>query len=785
MSSTKTLENIPYTYRNAPVPGGGFVTGFVFHPKKPDILYARTDIGGVYRYNFDTRKWKSLIDRVTVPGRWECYPLSIAVDNNNPDRLYIISGDWETSFLCRSDNRGENFDYFPLPGGVHGNAPGRGTGERLHIDPYNPDVIYLGTQHDGMFISYDRGENWQSVFVSAPGGNSESNIAFIWLDPRSGKKGVPCTTMVVSTSGQENSPGNNVRGGSLYVSFDAGKSFALLPGQPAPPSQGNYPGFVGQRASFDSGRLYITMASVLNSWKGFDGYACDMGGKQFGCVLEYTIPENSGDITVRRITPSTGAVKADENGIAPCGFGGICCDVNNSGRLICSTQAADGDSIFLSKDGGDSWREILHGLDTGIMNFTVPYMKPQYNGNANLIHWLSDVKINPFDSNQALFNTGTGIFMTENLCDAADGKPSIWSPSCDGVEETVHLNVYSPPTGNKKVIDIIGDLGGFAFSDLDKPCENSFADEAGNRYITCLNADYPDNNSNLVAVTARGNWKGKTTGGLILSEDQCDTWTRLPDPVGITDKIDKLIQDIRQPNTNSGWTAISSDSKRIVWCVGEGNLLPCQCVVYTDDRGNIWHKSKVLDLSGNEVSRGTLKVFSDRINPDIFYGFGNDSSFYVSIDKAAEFKQIQSPPGFPALELGGMDTVHPAEIRGQIGKSVVWISAGDGGLWKIDYSENPKKPIYRRVSAEGDSIFKQGMGKPLREGDCDTLYVNGIIGGVYGFWRSADEGKSFARINNDNQMYGNIMSIAGDPRTAGQFYIATGSRGLLYGMEKK
>ena len=42
----RITAQIPYRYHNAPIPGGGYVTGFVFHKKVPGILYARTDIGG-------------------------------------------------------------------------------------------------------------------------------------------------------------------------------------------------------------------------------------------------------------------------------------------------------------------------------------------------------------------------------------------------------------------------------------------------------------------------------------------------------------------------------------------------------------------------------------------------------------------------------------------------------------------------------------------------------------------------------------------------------------------
>ena len=68
-------------------------------------------------------------------------------------------------------------------------------------------------------------------------------------------------------------------------------------------------------------------------------------------------------------------------------------------------------------------------------------------------------------------------------------------------------------------MDIVGDLGGFAFRNLDEPCKNSFDDSEGNRYITCINADISDADSNLGIVTARGNWKGKTKGGLVRTCD--------------------------------------------------------------------------------------------------------------------------------------------------------------------------------------------------------------------------------------------------------------------------
>jgi hypothetical protein len=786
MSANVKTEYIPYVYKHAPVPGGGFVTGFCFHPKVKDILYARTDIGGVYRYDFSEKTWISLMNHVKHTEKWESYPLSIALDVNHPEWLYIASGDYKSNYLCRSKDFGKHFEYFQIPAEVHGNAPGRGTGERLAVDPCSSNIIYFGSQTKGLLVSEDLGETWRSLSVGTAQGKAESDISFVWIDSRSSKDG-RCQTIVVSTSGKENSPGKNIRACSLYISRDAGKTFSPLPGQPSADSFGNYPGFVGQRASFSGSYLYITMAAVEYSWAGWHGYACDMGGAQQGCILRYELTEEGHIKEWKYVTPDTSALGGNKREVSSItGFGGICADFNNPGEIICSAQGCKyGEAVFYSADYGDSWVPIMHGLSIGSMDFEgVPYMKPQYNGNENLVHWLSDLKIDPFNSNRAVFNTGTGIFMTENLGAARQGRTVVWRPNCRGLEETVHLNVYSPPEGEVKLIDIIGDLGGFAFTDLEHPAENSFADEKGNRYITCLNADFPDKNPKLVAVTSRGNWKGKTTGGLIWSEDQCKSWSRLKDPIGISNRIDILIDAIRKPNTNSGWTAVSADGETLVWCVGEGNLLPLDSVVFTEDLGETWAKSTIVHKNHQVLEEAslTLKVLSDRIDPEMFYGFGDDSLMYISIDRARTFYELSIPSDFPKLELGGIDGRMPAEIRAESGKQgVVWISTGECGLWKIVFNKEEKRASFHRITNQGDKIYRQGMGKEAAESHYKTLYVNGILNGIYGFYRSLDEGLTWQRINDEQQMYGDIRSIAGDPREFGRFYIATGSRGVLWG----
>lgn len=86
------MKKINYQYHNAPIPGGGYVTGFLYSKSVPGLLFARTDIGGVYRFSAEEQRWESLIDHVTMERLDETYPTAIALDENRPGRLYIACG---------------------------------------------------------------------------------------------------------------------------------------------------------------------------------------------------------------------------------------------------------------------------------------------------------------------------------------------------------------------------------------------------------------------------------------------------------------------------------------------------------------------------------------------------------------------------------------------------------------------------------------------------------------------------------------------------------------------
>ena len=109
----------------------------------------------------------------------------------------------------------------------------------------------------------------------------------------------------------------------------------------------------------------------------------------------------------------------------------------------------------------------------------------------------------------------------------------------------------------------------------------------------------------------------------------------------------------------------------------------------------------------------------------------------------------------------------------------------ENGLWKLQYEWKKKELTLRRLGQEGDIFYRMGLGL-IRPGgeylkEDKAVYVAATIGGEYGFYRTLDDGQTFVRLNTEEQMYGEINSMEGDSQVYGRFYIATGSRGVLYG----
>lgn len=761
------MDRISYKYTNIPITGGGYVTGLVFHPNTPDILYARTDNGGTYRYNFGDKCFESLANHVEIRDLAETFPISIAVAATNPDRVYIACGTGNDEYgkLALSYDRGKTFVYRPLPVPAHGNWAGRGAGERLAVSPYNPCEMFFASQRNGLWHSKDNGDTWEQLDVYG-----EQYMTLVYIIPDT-------QTIVVGTAGVSTRESDTMRGHSLYVSYDFGKSFRILS---EPDIYGgiisSMTGEVAHRCSSDSKYFYVTMNQTAPGIEQpFEAYAAESGKVVAGIVLRYPIFREGMLGNYEMISPSESPLTIRY------GYGGISANPNVPGLLVLTTITRDaGDIVYRSTDYGDNWESVLDGMQIGTIEIETEHLKPRNNDNSSPICGLSCAVINPFNPDDLWLTGALGVYGTEEFTQMMP----VFRDRCRGIEQSVHMNIYVPPSGQIKILDMVGGLGGFAFYENEEVTASCFLDSNKNRYVTCVNADYSDYNPSVIIVTSRGNYTGSTKGGLILTIDGCKSFSRILMPYGLSAEIDNYFHEIEKPNHNSGWVAMSADSENIVWCVAIQRELPIDGVIYSDDRGNSWKQSVFYQLDGEIRKTGLMKVFADRVKADLFYGFSGDGELFVSRDGGANFYEKKVPSLFRGVDFGALGSADRVDVRVESGhEGVIYIAAGVNGLWKLKYFVDIDEIKMIRLTKSSDVVYRVGLGL-ISEGsdymnDPKALYVCGTISGQYGIYCSFDDGESFIRVNEENQMYGDINSIDGDKHVFGRFYVGTGTRGLL------
>ena len=90
------------------------------------------------------------------------------------------------------------------------------------------------------------------------------------------------------------------------------------------------------------------------------------------------------------------------------------------------------------------------------------------------------------------------------------------------------------------------------------------------------------------------------------------------------------------------------------------------------------------------------------------------------------------------MNFGLIDCANRTEIRGETGKTgTFYIATGQGGLWKLIYTPDKDTVTLRKLSAEGDAIYRMGLGLGAPDADYykdnKAIYCNGIIDGEYDF----------------------------------------------------
>jgi hypothetical protein len=133
----------------------GYANGLVFRPTSENALYARTDIGGAYRWDQTTMSWAPITDGVgfgAASSRFHGIE-SIALDPNDEQPVYIATGRYTFEVNGRiyvSNDRGSTWTHLDLPFSLRGNNPGRAMGELPIVDRNLPSTLLYGSRTAGL-----------------------------------------------------------------------------------------------------------------------------------------------------------------------------------------------------------------------------------------------------------------------------------------------------------------------------------------------------------------------------------------------------------------------------------------------------------------------------------------------------------------------------------------------------------------------------------------------------------------------------------------------------------
>jgi len=491
-----------YSWKSLPMGGGGFVTGIITCPQEKNLIYARTDVGGAYRWVEDTKSWKPITDFASVDQTSYMGVESMAIDPQEPNKLYMYCGTsyWNSgkTAILYSEDYGDTFvekaivtSQFP----ANGNDNGRQSGERLAVDPNKGNILLCGSRTKGLWKSMDSGATWTRLANTIFPDNRK--VAFVQFIPNSATPGNPTPEIYV---GLQYSGGNN-----LFVSADGGSSWQAVANQPTT--------YMTHRCLLSNGKLYITYSDSEGP-----------GTSNKGAVYKY-------DLTSKAWTNISPAAYS---------FGEVSVDPTNPNNLVVSTLsmwmqqswisgqgASYGDWIYTSTNDGASWKSLFPSS----VSFVEPLI--EWMKKTSQLHWAGSVKIDPFNKDRAFIISGNGIYMTENLWVA---KPT-FKMAVTNLEETVPLELASIP--GAPVATAIGDYDGCVYPDITK----YYARHSPNIGTTTGIAIAGKNPNVMVRV---GN---NSTNSIYLSKNMGSTWTALPQTAS---------------SAVSGWCAVGADGKCIV-----------------------------------------------------------------------------------------------------------------------------------------------------------------------------------------------------------------------------
>ncbi|MGD0463221.1 MAG: hypothetical protein ABSB74_12120 [Tepidisphaeraceae bacterium] len=737
-----------YTWQNAAIGAGGFVDGIFYSPTQQNVIYARADIGGLYKSVNDGQSWQELLDFVgdhtTTSGNGtqsqEIGVLSFAIDPKNPNNLYALVGQYQgtNGDVLYSTDGGQTWGQDGLSIYVGGNSNGRATGERIAVDPNDSSIIFLGSNANGLWKSTNSGHSFSQI-TSFPSGAASNGITFVLFNP-SGTSGHASQTIYVGSSSTD-------AGTNLYVTTNGGSAWTEITGTGAAPT-----GWMPNRAALASdGNLYLAYSNDL----------APSGNLTNGGVLRY----NTSSGVWTSISPDIPGVTVGANDTF--GYVGIALDPESSTTLVVTSfdRYNHTDQIWRTIDANaatPTWTGLYDnssaqnggygGFDATRNTSNAPWVAAFGDGIGN---WAGSIAIDPFNSNQLMYGTGQGIWATNSASNGGTNTQltaaDSWYFPDNGIEFTAVQQLAAPPSG-VPLFSAIGDINGFAHTTLtSSPAGGGIAAAiAGGATGSMNGVDFAGQNPNIEAIVGQQGYSGGpvSSNGAYTTDDG-STWTEFASAPGGA--------------ASGGSVAVSADGSTLLWA-SKGNL-----PYYSPDDGTTWTAST---LPGGTATGG--KIVSDKVNPNYFYYWtenSNDNSWtlYVSSDGGRTFTASVAGP----LGIGNVTLVANPFVAGDL-----WLSTYIGIYHSTDFGAS----FTQNSALAFENVPAIALGAPAPGSSTPAIYIYGTINNFLGVYRSDDGGNTWVQLNDVSHQWGGVVpAMAADPNVFGRVYLGINGRGVIVG----
>ena len=719
LSEEPVIVDGAYAWRTVPVGAGGFVTGIVASSDSTPTIYARTDVGGAYRWLPDTAHWQQLLSASSLPEAKAGDPLSvdsIAAAPSNGKRVYLALGNdgnpGESDDLVQggrilaSDDGGTTWRTSARRWFISGNQRFRVGSERLAVDPDDPDHVLFGSSREGLWQSFDAGDTWSRIAPEqVPLGQTDDRTV--------DQVGISTVAFVAGAMIA------GVAGVGVFTSSDAGDTWQ----QVRELQTDQYP--VG--AVEAAGRLWL----AIDRWEGSGSF-----------VAVYDL---AGDAWTELESPSTS------------NFTAFAVDPTDPLHVVVADEAVRDGHFWSSRDGGDNWS----AHDIVVRSPEIPWL--EY---SDLDQYMSTGRLMFDPSGSTLwFAEGMAVWQTTD----PDAPEVTWVSAARGIEETVTSAILAPPGGAP--IGAIADRQGFLFGDVTHYPASTLIDDT---FVGGTSLDYSGQHPETVAwVGAEYHiyYSDQRRARGAISTDGGRTWRQFG---GTTPAMfgGEVAVSATDPATLV-WlpTHFTDPFEYLRAPVG---------LYVSHDGGQSWEH---LDTVGGIDSFHRFlwwfnrrALAADRVNGN-FYLMSDEARFFTSVDGAATWTEAAYAPD--CIESNACHVLGQLAAQPDAAERL-WATVGRGGLYRTD---DAGRTAWLKVAGidEARAIgFGAAMepGAPLTV----FVYGHASGDDQPGLYRSDDDGATWLPISRfPGNSYSEVNSIAGDPDVPGRVYVGFAGTGFTQG----